>query len=164
VPSGNTDEDWLSATGLSGSRTLNPAATTTYTQTCTDGVTPDVSSVVVTVAAQRSLSLTASPAAAFTGGSSTLTWATGGPLDACVWLKGPYTSTIVAADGSVSTGNLTAPTEFELMCLVGSEVLVGFPVNFRDNPAFKIKSITVNVTPNTPPNSRHRRRWWRFRR
>jgi hypothetical protein len=161
---GGADPDWLSAVSLSGSRTVYPIVNTTYTMTCNNGVTPNAKSVTVTVNAARTLSLTASPAIAFTGGSSTLTWTTGGPLDACIWLKGPYTNTIVAADGSVSTGTLTVPTEFEIMCLVGSEVLVGFPPDFRSNPLFKIAAITVNVTPNTPINSRHRRRWWRFRR
>jgi hypothetical protein len=160
----SNDPDWLSATGISGSRTMYPTVNTTYIQTCSNGVNNDSSSITVTVGAARTLSLTASPAIAFTGGSSTLTWTTGGPLDACIWLDGPYKNQIVAADGSVSTGNLTAPTFFELMCVVGSEVVVGLPPDIRSNPLFRIATITVNVTPNTQPNSRHRRRWWRFRR
>ena len=71
--------DWTASTATSGSETLSPAATTTYSMTCTGDGGSSADSMTVTVnappaAVAPTVSLTASPASVSRGSTITLSW------------------------------------------------------------------------------------------
>jgi|GEM_PF-1917298 len=148
---GGGNADWLSQVGVAGSLALTPAVTTTYTMTCTNGVTTDASSVTVTVGAPaKSVDLTATLATIVTGNSTTLNWATTGSIDTCVFVFG-LNSSHSGASGSVSTGVLTLTRVYTIACYDSA----GDPLDYVAD------SVTVTVTGSTRPRPGRRfRPWW----
>lgn len=153
TPSLGTGEWAGSYTGLTGSRETEVLGVdTTFTINCTDGVTPDSESVTVDVLSDPlSMTLVASPSTVSAGGSSTLTWTTGGILDICLATGG--WSGYQVADGSLLVGPLSTATTFILSC--GSSL----------NPfgEFLSQSVTVTVQAAVAPSTSRRRwrPWWR---
>jgi serine protease len=69
---------WSGSTPTTGSASVFPSSTTTYTLTCTGPGGSAVDSVTVTVSTAPSVSLSASPEGISPGGSSTLSWTSNG--------------------------------------------------------------------------------------
>lgn len=105
---------WTGSTATSGSQSVSPTITTTYTITCTDGATNVQSQATVTVTGSPSVSLTATPPSITAGGSSTLSW-TGSNVTSC---SAPWTgSTATSGSQSVSP---TVTTTYTITCTNGT--------------------------------------------
>jgi Right handed beta helix region len=105
---------WTGSTGTSGSQSVSPTITTTYTVTCTDGTTPVGANATVTVTGTPSVSLTATPSTINTGQSSTLSW-TSSNVTSC---SAPWTgSTATSGSQSVSP---TITTTYTITCTDGT--------------------------------------------
>jgi parallel beta-helix repeat protein len=105
---------WTGSTATSGSQSVSPTITTTYTVTCTDGTTPVGANATVTVTGTPSVSLTATPSTINTGQSSTLSW-TSSNVTSC---SAPWTgSTATAGSQSVSP---TITTTYTITCTDGT--------------------------------------------
>lgn len=139
------DAEWTGSLGVSGSRVVTPTVTTTYTVSCTDGVTTDTSSVTITVSPALTVDLTVSPIIINPGGATTLSWTSSDPVAGCLFDQNNPVAGLQAADGSVSTGALSRRTEYLIRC--SDEFGFGF-VEDR---------VTVLTTPNTVERP-HRRR------
>jgi Right handed beta helix region len=105
---------WTGSTGTSGSQSVSPTITTTYTMTCTDGTTPVSANATVTVTGTPSVSLTATPSTITAGQSSTLSW-TSSNVTSC---SAPWTgSTATSGSQSVSP---TITTTYTITCTDGT--------------------------------------------
>lgn len=104
----------IGSVGTSGTRSVSPTATTAYTVTCTGvgGTASDVKTVTVTTPAVPTATLTASPTSVEKGSSATLTWSSTN-ASSCT---GTGFSAGGATSGSVSTGALTATTNYSVSC------------------------------------------------
>ena len=109
--------DWITSPASSGSETVSPAATTTYTVTCNGDGGSASDSVTVTVntpptAAQPTVNLTASPSSIARGNTITLSWSS---TDATSCTASGGWSGSQATTGSLSL-SLSAPATFTLSC------------------------------------------------
>ena len=125
---------WTTSTAPSGSQSVSPTATTTYTITCTDGTTSVEDSAAVLVAGAPAVSLTATPQSIFVGDTSTLSW-TSTDVTSC---SAPWT-TSTATSGSQSVSP-TVTTTYTVTCTNGTT-----PVT---------SDATVTVTPRPGPGVR----------
>ena len=136
---------WSGSRGLSGSESTGAlTATSTYTLTCTGPGGSASDSFTVTVATPPSLTLSASPQTINEGESTTLSWSTIS-ADTCT-ASGDWSGSR-GTSGSVSTGALSADSEFSLTCTgPGGSVTetVDVTVNATPTLTFSASPSTVN--------------------
>src|SRR5262249_41032301 len=101
---------WTASTAPTGSQSVKPTATTTYTMNCTGAGGTASASTTVTVYAKPSVTLSAAPAAIASGQAATLTW-TATNATAC---SAPWTAS-TAPTGSHSV-QPTATTTYTMNC------------------------------------------------
>ncbi|MBS0366387.1 MAG: DUF4038 domain-containing protein [Proteobacteria bacterium] len=137
---------WSGSQALSGSLALSPAATATYSLTCSGAGGSAQSSVVVTVSAvppppAPTLTLHANPASVQSGQSSTLTWSSTN-TNSCT-ASGGWSGT-QPASGSMGV-KPTATTAYALSCSgAGGAVSASVSVSVNAAP---LPSLTFSVSP-----------------
>ena len=102
----------FTSAAASGSTSVSPAATTTYTLTATNAAGSTTATAVVTVNAASKptiSSFTASPTSITASGSSTLSWVTSGAANVAI-TPGTFTSTAASGSTSVSPAATTTYT------------------------------------------------------
>jgi len=102
----------FTSTSASGSTTVSPAGTTTYTLTAVNAAGATTATVVVSVIAASKptiSSFTANPASIAPGAGSTLNWATNGATSIAI-TPGPFTSTSASGSTTVSPSATTTYT------------------------------------------------------
>ncbi len=127
------DSNYSTGGALSGTRTVTPTQTTTYSLTCISPGGNSSGSATVTVV-QPSLSITASPSKVRAGNPTTLTWsATNVTANSCTVSSSP--SGVFSSSAASGTGSPTvnSATTFTLRCSVPSGSVS--------------QSVTVNLLP-----------------
>ncbi len=107
---------WSGGKALFGTQGVTPAATTTYTMTCTGpggSVTQNAIVTVTAAAAAPTLTLTANPTTVPSGSASVLTWSSANATS-CAAFNGWTGSK--ALSGTESTGALTSGRTYTLTC------------------------------------------------
>jgi hypothetical protein len=98
----------------SGSVTVSPTQTTTYSVSCKNGLVSAVGSATVTVVKPPSVSLTASPTSITSGGSATLTWSS---TNATSCTGNGFSAGATSGSASVSP---TQTTTYSVSCTNGT--------------------------------------------
>lgn len=122
---------WTSSTAPSGTQSVTPAATTTYTLSCLGpgGTTPASVTVTVLAAGTPTVTLTANPTTVAAGGASTLTWSSTNSTSCTA--SGAWTGTlatsgtqqvVVNSTGtySIACGTATASANASVTVTVGA--------------------------------------------
>ena len=134
-----TIDNGVGSKPVSGSATVSPSATTTYTLTATGPGGTLTSQATVTVSNRPSITFVASPGTIVIGSSSTLTWlvtnATSVTIDNGIGAQGPSGSTSVTP-GQTTTYTLTATGPGGTSIASATVTVVDLPrINFSVTPS-----------------------------
>jgi hypothetical protein len=136
----------------SGTETVSPTATTTYTLTASGpaGTTPVTATAIVTVTtptapAPQIVRFDASPLSIAPGQQSTLSWTTNNATSVSIT---PNIGT-QPVNGSVSTGALTTTTTFTLTATGASGATVSAPITITVVPASIPQVVVFTASPQT---------------
>jgi PKD repeat protein len=134
-----TIDNGVGSKPVSGSATVSPGATTTYTLTATGPGGTLTSQATVTVSNRPSITFVASPASIVVGSSSTLTWlvsnSTSVTIDNGIGAQGPNGSTSVTP-GLTTTYTLTATGPGGTSTASATVTVVDLPrINFSVTPS-----------------------------
>ena len=133
-------DGWTGAETTSGTQSVKPASTTTYTLTCTGtgGSSANASATVtVTGSSVPSVTLSASPTNIAPGGSSTLTWSSSTNATMCT-ASGGWLGLKATSGGTQSVTPTSATTTYTLACTGANSGL------------YASASVTVTATSSTP--------------
>jgi hypothetical protein len=113
--SATTPAGWTSSTAISGTQSVSPVATTTYTITCTGagGSTPASATITVSSASAPTVNFSANPTSITSGSSSTLTWSSTNATSCSATAPSGFSISGTSGTQSVSP---TTTTTYSISC------------------------------------------------